>query len=192
MTQQDRIDLGNQIMMTAVCYGVEIERSRLTLILNYWASTEVAPPTIIVAYKRFMKESKFNKFPSPAEIMSIINPSADPHDLGVITASRVVKAVSKFGYNNQAEAFEYIGPAGVDAVRRFGGWLYICENLGVTIDITTFQAQVREIIKSEIKLNQIGGYEKAIAYEEKKQIEENQKKMSEVLAIAMKKKEDSF
>lgn len=192
MTQQDRVLLAKNIRLTAVFYGLDLSAERLSLILDYWASTQVAPPTICAAYKRFTEESRFGKFPTPAEIMSIIQPRADPHDLGVATAARVVQAVSKFGYSNQTEAFEFIGQAGVDAVRRFGGWQYICENLGVTIDVTTFQAQVREITKSEIKLNGVGGYHQAIAHEEKIQIESNQKKLSEVLSIAMKKKDDPF
>lgn len=181
MTRQDRVILAKQISMTAVFYGVEIAANRLSLILDYWEATQLAPPLICEAYKRFMEESKFQRFPTPAEIMGILRPKADPHDIGVCTASKVVQAVSRFGYANQKEAFDFIGPAGVDAVRRFGGWNYICENLGVTLDLTTFQAQVREITKSEIKLESIGGYRKSIGYEEKKEIESE--KMREVLAL---------
>lgn len=182
MTRNERIELGNQIGMTALFYGVEIEQNRLTMILNYWESTNIAPPTIIAAYKRFMEESKNQRFPPPAEIMSIIRPKADAHDIGVVTAAKVVQAVSKFGYNNQEDAYAFIGPAGVDAVRRFGGWLYICENLGVTIDVTTFQAQVREITKSEIKLNALGVSTNRIGFEEKEKLESSEK-MDQVLAL---------
>lgn len=182
MTQHERTILAKTIRAIAIFYGLEMSQDRLSLTLDCWVGTNVPPDEIARGYDRFTKESKIYKFPSPAEIMSIIRPKADAHDLGVVTAAKVVQAVSKFGYCNQEEAFAFIGPAGVDAVRRFGGWLYICENLGVTIDVTTFQAQVREITKSEIKMNALGITRNQIGYEEKEKIESS-KQMSEVLAL---------
>lgn len=157
MTRNERIELGNQIGMTGLFYGVEIEQNRLTMILNYWESTNIAPPTIIAAYKRFMEESKIYKFPPPAEIMSIIRPKVDSQDFGVLTAARILKAIKDFGWSNPESAKKYIGDAGWSCVRIFGGWEHICSELGVSIDMTTFQAQVREILKSEHKIAEVTG-----------------------------------
>ena len=183
MTRNERIELGNQIGMTALFYGVEIEQNRLTMILNYWESTNIAPPTIIAAYKRFMEESKNHRFPPPAEIMSIIRPKVDAHDVGVLTAAKVLKAIVDFGWNNPIEAKKYIGDHGWSAIRVFGGWEHICAQLGVGIDITTFQAQCRDIIKSDHKVSEITGssYLSLNSSDGNKQIESNQ--MSEVLAL---------
>jgi len=157
MTQSERKELAEQIGMVAVFYGYEIEQARLTLILNYWASTNIAPPLIKNAYKRFMEESKIHKLPTPAEILSILRPKVDSHDFGVLVAARVLKAVSLHGWCNPVSAREYIGEEGWAAVKVFGGWEHICQNLGVTIDMTTFQAQCREIVKSEHKVAEING-----------------------------------
>ncbi len=183
MTRDDRVNLAKQIRLVAVFYGLEIAPERLSLILDYWESTQVATPTIVAAYKRFTEESKIHKFPPPAEIMSIIRPKVDAHDIGVLTAAKVLKAIVEFGWNNPADAKKYIGDHGWAAIRVFGGWEHICRFLGDTIDITTFQAQCREIIKSDHKVSEITGssHLSLESSDGNKQIESKQ--MSEVLAL---------
>lgn len=183
MTREDRIYLAKQIRIAAVFYGLEIAADRLSLILDYWESTQVAPPTIAAAYKRFTEESKIHKFPSPAEIMSIIKPKVDAHDIGVLTAAKVLKAIVDFGWNNPTDAKKYIGDHGWAAIRVFGGWEHICKELGVSIDITTFQAQCREIIKSELKVSEITGSNHLSLNSSDGNQKIESKQMSEVLAL---------
>lgn len=145
--------------MIAVYYGIDIKQDRLTLILNYWSDAEIDINLIIYAYDKYAKESKINKFPSPADIMDLINPKLDAHDIGVLTAAKILEAIRKFGSYSSKEAHEYIGDAGWACVKVFGGWVYICEHLGINVDITAFQAQCREIVKSENKISDILGAE---------------------------------
>lgn len=124
---------------------------------------------IMRAYESYRRDGKNRTMPIPAQIRAMVEHKADAHDVGVLTAAKVMQAVSKFGHTNSEAAMEFIGPLGVAAIRTFGGWLSVCENLGSTIDVTTFQAQIREIVKSESKMVEIGAKEYQIGSEKIKQ-----------------------
>lgn len=107
------------------------------------------------ACKLYIDDPKNEFFPRPiSKLIQLIKTPVSENDVAVDVASRVLEAVSRFGWANEGEAMDYVGEAGKMAVKRFGGWMHICQNLGVDISITTFQAQIREMIKSGLKINQ--------------------------------------
>lgn len=110
----------------------------------------------IEAYKVYRRNPKNTRFPLPANIREIINPTANTRDLAINAANRVILAVSKFGWANPGDAKAFIGDAAWGHVERSGGWQYLCENLGVTIQQTTFMAQCRDSIASDLNLKNIG------------------------------------
>lgn len=98
----------------------------------------------------YRRNVKNKSFPLPNEIRAIINPKQDQDAEAKEAASRLISAIGKFGYTNNLEAKKYIGDLGWRIVERWGGWKYLCENLGTTIDITTFQAQARDVAKATL------------------------------------------
>lgn len=150
MTQQEKKDLAKQIAQTAFWYGLEMSETRLSLILNHWMATNIAPHLLIDAYKRFTEVSKFNRFPTPAEIYGMIKPELSVEDESNLIATKIRQAISKCGYADPEGARRFIGEVGWNIVRRFGGWVYICENHGDLLNPLTFHAQCRDITKAEI------------------------------------------
>lgn len=150
MNQSERQQLGEQILQTAFWYGLEIDRNRLSLILNHWMATNIAPHLLIDAYKRFTEVSKFNRFPTPAEIYGMIKPELSVDDEANLIATKIRQAISRCGYADPEGARKFIGEVGWNIVRRFGGWTYICENHGDLLNPLTFHAQCRDITKAEI------------------------------------------
>lgn len=114
-----------------------------------------------------------NKFmPMPSWFIEQINPThQDPKILAREVASRIQAAISKFGYCNPIEAKEYIGSVGWMAVQRNGGWLSVCENVGVTVDPSIFYAQTRDLAESIIINAAKENFDKPIELPERKQSE---------------------
>lgn len=98
----------------------------------------------------YRRNPKNRSMPLPGDIRASSDPSSDPDANARESASRIVAAVSKYGYNNPTEAEKFIGELGWHVVKRYGGWMYICENLGVTLDLTTFTAHARDLAKSTL------------------------------------------
>lgn len=147
-------ELKKVIILTASYYRVALSPEVLEM---YVTDLEDLPATqAIQAYLTYRRDPKNRSMPIPAQIRSIAEPSPDPQDIAILTSGKVTQAVSKYGWSNSAAAMNYIGPLGRKAVSVFGGWAHVCENLGTTIGLTTFQAQVRELIKSEIRVSETG------------------------------------
>lgn len=145
--------LKQNLFLTWLQFGRELRPEALALMADDLSTFGLSG--VLAALQRYRLEDKTGRPPTIGQIAALLNTAADPHDIGVITAAKVLQSVSKFGYMRGDEARQFIGEQGWKAVQAFGGWLYICENLGVTIDVTTFQAQIREIIKSDTKLSSI-------------------------------------
>jgi hypothetical protein len=92
-----------------------------------------------------------NKFlPLPAMIRETLDPQVDPDSAAREVAALITGAIVKYGWINPILAREAISEIGWQIVERQGGWMHLCQNHGVTIDPTTFQAQIREQAKSNL------------------------------------------
>lgn len=154
------------IVLTASYYGRQIDES----ILEMYASdlSDLDEASCVDAYQVWRRDPKNKTFPLPAQIREIVCPEQfiSPEALAREIAARIVGAVTSCGWNNGRSAEAFIGPVGWDAVRRAGGWSYICENLGVTLSPTTFQAQMRDLIESNLTYGS-GVIDEAIALPER-------------------------
>jgi hypothetical protein len=119
---------------------------------------------VVRAYEIYRRNPKNTRAPLPAAIREIICPEVADEDVAISTAGNVVQAVSKYGWSNSTDARVFIGELGWAAVQRFGGWQYVCENLGRTIQLGQFQAQIRDSMKSDIKVIRAGGALPALDY----------------------------
>jgi hypothetical protein len=110
------------------------------------------------AVKMYLIDSNNTKFPIPPHSIIIKTTRNGPSDddFANEVAARVHQAVSKFGYPSPEKAKAFIGEVGWDVVRSYGGWEYICENLGVDIQISAFRAQVRDAARSKLSMDKMG------------------------------------
>lgn len=148
MNRDERMAVGKMWLALAEMHGREISQPALSLMLD--AVSDLDGNKILVAMKEWAKNSKHSRHPLPGDLRQSLDPAGDPDANAREAASRIIAAVSKYGYNNPKLAEKFIGELGWHVVSRFGGWMYVCENLGTTLDITSFQAQARDVAKATI------------------------------------------
>lgn len=145
-----RADLMKTIIVTAQYYGRDLQPSTVAAMAD--DLIEISPQNAIEAYVAWRKDSRHRAMPTPSDIIATVRGSpASPEAIGREVASRVVHAVSAFGWCNGKEAMAYVGDAGWRAVQRMGGWKYLCENLGTELSVLTFQAQCRDLVASHVE-----------------------------------------
>lgn len=113
---------------------------------------------------RLLETHKFNRFPLPAEFLES---SQDKERLEMQAQQipfLISGAVSKYGIYNPKDAADELGPVAWDVVRKLGGWQHLCANLGVSIQLTSFIAQVRDLAESTLELDRKGLLNKQIDY----------------------------
>lgn len=164
LSQQERDQLALQLFEMALFYGKsDLTRESVTATINLYESFFRRTLTeYLDAIRSYMADQKNIQFPAPARLRPYLDKELDDDSKAVEVASRVVAAVSRFGYTWPSEAKNYIGDLGWEAVQRFGGWTFVCENLGVGISQTTFQAQIRDSAKAIIKTAKMGAFDQAI------------------------------
>lgn len=148
MNQEERLAIGKMWLALAGMYGKEIDAAALKIMLD--AVSDLDSKRIAHALMDWAQNSKQNRHPLPADVRSFVKPETDKDAASREAASRVSTAVSKFGYTNPEEARAFVGELGWHIVERHGGWSYLCQNLGVTIDLTTFHAQARDLAKATL------------------------------------------
>lgn len=146
-----RQDLARAIAATSSYYGREIKPEVLSMMCDDLEDLDTE--MVINAYSAYRRNPKNRQFPLPAQIREIVNPTdyITPEAKAAETAARIVAAVPKFGYTNPSEARSFIGEEGWQAIQRQGGWMFICENLGINIQLSAFQAQIRNQLESSFK-----------------------------------------
>jgi hypothetical protein len=117
---------------------------------------DLDPQVVIAGYQQYRRNPKNRTFPLPAEIRELVAPG---EFIAVETqareiASRIVGAISMYGWNNSTQAQLYIGPVGWGLVERSGGWSHLCQNTGVTIQPTTLTAQLRDQLEGTLRYGQ--------------------------------------
>jgi hypothetical protein len=147
----------------AKIYSFGLDQSTLSAMIDDLSDLPVEE--LVTACKAYRDDPKNERFPRPAKLRAIINPTASTDALAKEAAGRVIQAVSKFGWPNGPAAQEFIGELGWRAVERFGGWPTICESLGTTISADTFYAQVRDLCRSTLELGAAGIHNQPIGLE---------------------------
>jgi len=120
------------------------------------------------AYRR---NPKHFRPPLPAHIRAALDSgSIDPDIAARESVSLLLSAITKFGYIGHDQAKEYVGELGWLVVERHGGWSRLCQQMGASIDPNIFQAQARELIKSQITFSKMGvkDYKPTLAAPERK------------------------
>lgn len=149
------------ILDDADYWGTPMSEGRLNAFANQLSSFE--PVEILKSMMLYRGEAGRSRMPMPADLIARMNQDLDSDSKGKLIASRVYEAVGRFGYANPSEAKAFVGDAAWRLIARFGGWTYICQELGVSIPVSTFIAQMRDIATATDKASKIGIDEGPIA-----------------------------
>lgn len=103
------------------------------------------------ALDSYRKNPKNRMLPMPSQIREVIQPVVDHESAAKEIAARITHAITKYGWSSGDKAKEYIGPIGWGIVNKQGGWMHLCENHGLTINPTSFQAQARDLAVAALK-----------------------------------------
>ena len=136
------------ILLTASYYDRVLSPMVLTMYAEDLA--DLPADAVVDAYKAYRRDPRNTRFPLPGQIRALVEPAVDPESAAREIASRINHAIVKFGWANASAAEAYVGEVGWNIVNRSGGWSHLCQNHGVTLDPGVFQAQVRELAKSDL------------------------------------------
>lgn len=157
LTQAERDSLAKEIFSMAALYGHSVTLENVRQFIDILQ--KFSPGTYqeyMKAFTRFATDKKNQRFPIPAQIIALMGDQLSVETQAVECASRIRAAVGKFGWAQPTEAKNYIGDLGWLVVGRSGGWTYLCENLGASLSVLTYQAQARELAKSLLEQNKLG------------------------------------
>lgn len=171
LTQNERDQLGLKITEVAFLYSYDLPKHNaikfIDILIKYIPDTF---DRYMMAIDKYVQEPKNKIFPSPMNLKNYLSDELSDDAKANEIASRIRLAISNYGWSEPNKAKSFLGDAGWRVVDRFGGWQYLCENLGVTINTTAFYAQARESAKSIIEANYKGILDKPIYLENKKQL----------------------
>jgi hypothetical protein len=154
MNSQETARLAQTFAMYAAYYRLKLDDEVLRMYAEDLVDLPLAP--VIDALRAYRANPKNRVMPMPADVRAMLEPQLDDDAMAREAASRVMAAISKFGYMRGTEAREWIGELGWLVVQRYGGWQRLCESLGSELDIGTFQAQARDLAKTQAQLARAG------------------------------------
>jgi hypothetical protein len=140
MNKRDQIS--EIIFALAEYYERQLTENQLAMYVEDLLCLE--PEQLIESIKRYRNDPKNDRFPLPVKLKAMIGEAASPDDAARDSASRIIAAVSKYGWNNVEQAKAYIGELGWEVVKRQGGWQTLCESLTYS-NMGMLQAQWREL-----------------------------------------------
>ena len=111
---------------------------------------------ILNALNLYRRDEKSVSWPRANKIRTLVNPTQSTETLANEAASRIRLAISLHGHSNPSAARAMIGELGWRIVERSGGWQYVCENHGLSLNPLTFHAQAREIAKALLESEKLG------------------------------------
>lgn len=103
------------------------------------------------AYKKYRLDPKNRTMPLPGQIIQMIKPVATNDAKAREITARIMDAFGRHGWSNAELARQYIGEVGWDIVQTSGGWSYLCQEYGVSIQPTTFMAQTRSRVQDRLE-----------------------------------------
>lgn len=157
MTAEQRKLVAKKLIASWLMYGRELAYETAVFMIDNLA--DLSAEKVLQAIDLYSRDPKNTFAPTVGKIRAIVTPEVDERTQAIEAAARVVGAVSKFGWAQGRAARAYIGELGWSAVERSGGWSYICENLGVNLQVGTFQAQIRDVCTAQLQRAKSGQYD---------------------------------
>lgn len=144
MNKDERSKIIKSLIGLSELFNRQLSKESLGMMANMLDDLEFEK--VINAIHQYSMDGKNKTFPLPGQIRDLINPSINDDQLAVDVSTRLVHAMSKFGWTNESAAKEFMGPIAWMIVEREGGWRSICERISDD-DLGTFKAQTREMAK---------------------------------------------
>jgi hypothetical protein len=116
------------------------------------------------AVRRYRRNPKNVGFPLPARLRQEIAPQDTPEDSARLAESEIWETVGRVGYARGEDAERRLGGLAWEGVRRFGGWVRVCE--AANENPTAFRAQMRSVLESVYRRAQSGRLEERVALPE--------------------------
>lgn len=160
------------IILTATYYSKTLSEPLLAM---YCDDLEGLPAQkIIDAYRAYRRDPRNRSFPIPAQIRAMIENEPTNDAIAREIVARIVSAIGSFGWNNSSEAKKFIGQTGWLAVDRIGGWSYLCQEYGLTIQPGQFMPQIKAVIQDRLDFGSNLENRALTGFNEQKLLDENQ------------------
>lgn len=162
MNHEERNTIARRWMALAATHGKIFNKEAWTMMLD--SVGDLPYERLKNALEGWLAGPKARTFPFPIDLREMIVPPVNDDDVAREAASRVIAAVTKFGWAQPGAAKEWVGELGWVGVVRAGGWQYICENLGRReLPHGMFQAQLRDICLTVWRRAKAGVHDQPIA-----------------------------
>lgn len=145
--------LKEKLLLTAMFYRQTLSEEQLVFYTNAFRDQD--EEKVIAALEVWVNGTghENNFMPRPGSIIAMIAPPEDRETPEEI-ASKILKAVKNYGYNNPYAAMSYLGPIGWEVASSIrGSWTSLCETL-MERDTNTFLAQARELARVKLERKQ--------------------------------------
>lgn len=140
-----RMELLTQLVAMSELYGRTLTEGALRMMADDLSDLDhEAVMAALVKYRR-SEAGKF--FPSVGQIRQLVCPELSDESESRDVASRIVEAMSKYGWTNPEKSRTHIGELGWMVVQREGGWQSMCEKTN-NDDLPILKAQWRELAKT--------------------------------------------
>ena len=148
MTQEQRAVLSQKVINLAFFYEKNIQPDQVSMYVDQLASIE--PAKAITAIDLWLQGKGSHKFfPKPFDLIELVAPPEERETPEEI-ASKIVRAVKSYGYNNPYAAMSFLGPVGWEVASSIrGSWTSLCETL-MERETNTFLAQARELARVKL------------------------------------------
>lgn len=155
MNQKQRDEIGMSLAKCALFYDrSDLDKSKISLMIDVMidAFPNCSFEDFSSAILQYRNDTKNTAFPSPSKLSKYLTPEISIDAQAQEITSRIVLSISKYGYGSAKEVQAFVGELGWVVVKRLGGWQYLCQEHGVSIDPGAFYAQTRELVKTHIEI----------------------------------------
>jgi len=153
MTTLELAEIKKIIILTAVYYGRDLAPEVIGMMAEDLADLPYSQ--VRDNYTAYRRNPKNRAMPLPAQIRDLVAPEIDDDTLARDAASRIIQAISKYGYINPVQAREFMGNVAWSVVERQGGWVNICESFMIA-NTGIWQAQFRDLARAQMSLARAG------------------------------------
>lgn len=145
MTKEEQSALKAMIVGHSAYYSKKLDDHVVVMYVN--DLLDMSLESIRNAFVEYRRNPKNRSMPLAADIRALADPKLQIEDEATITVSKLLEAISRFGYTNQERAMDYIGELGRELVKSEGGWENVCQT--VTNDNKMiFRSQMMTLAKS--------------------------------------------
>lgn len=170
-TKDQRTDFANVYILTSKIFDKEISYDLAKMVVEDLQDLDFQK--CYDALSEYRKSNKYKFWPKPSDIRAIVNPSADPRQIAILTARKIDAAVKKYGWTwylgDRIEGNTYFlgggkyhwtfkeaviaecGAIAWHAICQRGHWMDV-RNSANEMEEHTFIAQMRDQIEASYNL----------------------------------------